>query len=101
MIAPEGSALLANQRGEVTLGFQSLECPMLDERQRTRSNRLDGLPVWTRALRLSHAGVPTELHVYPGGCHVFQMAPDNPVTQQANGDIDEWLARPIASSASR
>jgi acetyl esterase/lipase len=41
-------ALLARDRGEVPLAFQLLDCPMLDDRQRTPSSQLDGLPVWSR-----------------------------------------------------
>jgi len=41
-------ALLARDRGEVAVAFQLLDCPMLDDRQRTPSSRLDGLPVWSR-----------------------------------------------------
>ena len=37
------------------------------------------------ALRLNQAGVPAELHVYPGACHGFnQLAPDAPVSKQCN-----------------
>jgi acetyl esterase/lipase len=46
------------------------------------------------ALRLNQAGVPAELHVYPGACHGFTLfAPDAPVTQQCRRDIEAWLAR--------
>jgi acetyl esterase/lipase len=48
------------------------------------------------ALRLNQAGVPTELHVYPGACHGYQMAVDAPVTQQGRRDIEEWLTRQLA-----
>jgi acetyl esterase/lipase len=48
------------------------------------------------ALRLNHAGVPTELHVYPGACHGYQMAVDAPVTQQSRRDVADWVARQIA-----
>ena len=44
------------------------------------------------ALRLNEAGVPAELHVYPGACHGFnQLAPDAPVSKQCNRDAEEWL----------
>ncbi len=43
-----GLALLARDRGEVSLAFQLLECPMIDDRQTTSSSRLDGLPIWSR-----------------------------------------------------
>jgi acetyl esterase/lipase len=41
-------ALLVRDRGEIPLAFQLLECPMLDDRQRTSSSRLEGLPIWSR-----------------------------------------------------
>jgi acetyl esterase/lipase len=41
-------ALLARDRGEIPLGFQLLDCPMLDDRQQTWSSRLDRLEVWNR-----------------------------------------------------
>lgn len=43
-----GLALLARDRGEVTLAFQALDCPMLDDRQRTPSINAAGLYLWTR-----------------------------------------------------
>lgn len=48
------------------------------------------------ALRLNQAGVPTELHVYPGACHGFQLAPEAPVTKQSLRDREDWLGRQIA-----
>ena len=46
------------------------------------------------ALRLNQAGVPTELHVYPGGCHGFNvMAPDAAVTKQCLRNMEDWLRR--------
>lgn len=39
-------ALLARDRGELSLAFQLLDCPMLDDRQTTRSLAADGLYVW-------------------------------------------------------
>ena len=44
-----GLALLVRDRGELSLAFQLLECPMIDDRQVTPSSRLDGLAVWSRA----------------------------------------------------
>ena len=41
-------ALLVRDRGEHTLDWQLLDCPMLDDRQRTPSSRADGLLVWSR-----------------------------------------------------
>ena len=40
-------ALLARDRREFPLAFQVLDCPMLDDRQTTRSIHADGLYVWT------------------------------------------------------
>ena len=48
------------------------------------------------ALRLNQAGVPTELHVYPGACHGYQIAADAPVARQGRRDVEEWLARQLA-----
>ncbi|MBV8684901.1 MAG: alpha/beta hydrolase fold domain-containing protein, partial [Caulobacteraceae bacterium] len=45
------------------------------------------------ARRLMRAGVPTELHVYPGAFHAFDMAPDAGVAHQARRDSREALAR--------
>jgi acetyl esterase/lipase len=151
-------ALLARDRGEISLAFQLLDCPMLDDRQVTESSQLDGLPVWTRrsnefgwrsylgdlygrpdvpataaparasdlsglpaafvsvgtvdgfrdedieyATRLNQAGVPTELHVYPGLCHGYHIAVDSPAVVQARLDATRWLRRQLEGkrSASR
>jgi acetyl esterase/lipase len=48
------------------------------------------------AMRLNRAGVPTELHVYPGACHGFEgIAAGAAVSRQAQHDIDTWLARAL------
>ena len=47
------------------------------------------------ARRLIHAGVPTEFHVYPGGFHGFDIAPDAPVAAQANADRIAALQRAL------
>ena len=45
------------------------------------------------AVRMRHAGVPTELHVYPGAPHGFDgLAPNTAIAKRANRDIEEWLA---------
>jgi acetyl esterase/lipase len=140
-------ALLARDRGEVSVAFQCLVYPMIDDRLENpchhwpvpiwppganrfgwasylgdlaggdvpvyaapaRADDLAGLPPALvvvggldgfveedvdYALRLNRAGVPTELHVYPGACHGFEgIAPDAVVSQQAKHDVDTWLAR--------
>ncbi len=47
------------------------------------------------ALRLNEAGIPTELHVYPGLCHGYQLAQDAPIVRQTRADIERWLRRQI------
>jgi acetyl esterase/lipase len=48
------------------------------------------------ALRLSQAGVSTELHVYRGACHGFNLlAPDAPVTKQCMRNLEEWLGQQL------
>ena len=141
-------ALLARDRAEIPVAFQLLDCPMLDDRQTTRSSQIDGLPVWSResntfgwraylgdlygrddipytaaparvrdlsglppafvsvgsvdgfldedvdyAMRLNHAGIDAELHVYPGACHGYQLAPDSAIARQSRRDVEDWLRR--------
>jgi len=45
------------------------------------------------AMRLNRAGVPTELHVYPGACHGYQIAEDSVIARQGRRDVEHWLAR--------
>ncbi|WP_421731235.1 alpha/beta hydrolase [Brevundimonas sp.] len=45
------------------------------------------------ARRLLRAAVPVELHVYPGGIHGFELAPDVAVSAQAVRDQTAALAR--------
>jgi acetyl esterase/lipase len=48
------------------------------------------------ARRLIEAGVPTELHVYPGGCHAFDaMAPDAAISRQFTEDFYRALRRAL------
>lgn len=47
------------------------------------------------ALRLNQAGVPTELHVYPGACHGYQLAREAAVTKQSARDRQDWLSRQV------
>ncbi|HEU5301618.1 MAG TPA: alpha/beta hydrolase [Acidimicrobiia bacterium] len=48
------------------------------------------------ATRLNRAGVPTEVHVYPGAPHGFQLFEGSAVSVQAARDTDEWLTRRTA-----
>jgi acetyl esterase/lipase len=48
------------------------------------------------ARRLIGAGVCTELHVYPGGCHAFDMmAPDAAISRQFEDDFSRALRRAL------
>ncbi len=51
------------------------------------------------AARLNRAGVPVELHVYPGAPHGFEgFAPNTAVARQARKDINDWLGRMVGAS---
>ena len=50
------------------------------------------------ARRLMRAGVPTELHVYPGAFHGFNMAADAKVSQAFMRDYFDALARAFSRS---
>jgi len=45
------------------------------------------------ATRLNQAGVPAELHVYPGAPHGFSLFQDSPISKQAARDAQQWLSR--------
>jgi acetyl esterase/lipase len=46
--------------------------------------------------RLIDAGVPTELHVYPGGCHAFDMlVPNADISKRFTADIHRALKRTL------
>ncbi len=48
------------------------------------------------AVRLNRAGVPCELHVYPGAGHGLEsMAPHSRPGRQLHRDVDDWLARAL------
>lgn len=50
------------------------------------------------ARRLVEAGVPTELHVYPGGCHAFNgLAPEADISQQFTDNFYRALKRMLHS----
>jgi acetyl esterase/lipase len=50
------------------------------------------------ARRLIEAGVPTELHVYPGGCHAFDMlVPQADVSRRFTADLHRALKRALHS----
>jgi acetyl esterase/lipase len=50
----------------------------------------------TYALRLNQAGVPTELHVYPGAGHAYQAAIGSRIARQSARDQLEWLKVQLA-----
>jgi acetyl esterase/lipase len=47
------------------------------------------------AVRLNQAGVPCELHVYPGASHGYQIAVDSAIVRQSNRDVLDWVARQV------
>ena len=52
------------------------------------------------AVRLRHAGVPVDLHVYAGAPHGFEgLAVGAAVSRRAASDIDEWLAGQLGAPA--
>jgi acetyl esterase/lipase len=48
------------------------------------------------ALRLNHAGVPCELHVYAGAPHGYHLAGDSGVARRARADLTDWLRRTMS-----
>lgn len=50
---------------------------------------------FTYAQRLIRAGVPVEMHVYPGAFHAFQWAPGAQVSRDAARDSREALAKAL------
>jgi acetyl esterase/lipase len=54
------------------------------------------------AQRLNQAGVATELHVYPGACHGFNLlAPNAAVSRQCNRNIEDWLRAQVSVHSRR
>ena len=51
---------------------------------------------WVR--RLSRAGVPVELHVYPAAFHAFDVAPDAEVAVRARRESVDALRRALTST---
>ena len=77
----------------------------------SRAEQLEGLPrtgVWVGtadgfcdediiyAQRLIQAGVPTELHVYPGAPHAFDMFPSADVSKRCRRDMLDWLRSAVS-----
>ncbi|MEZ5408960.1 MAG: alpha/beta hydrolase [Acidimicrobiales bacterium] len=52
------------------------------------------------AMRLYDAGVPTELHVYPGAPHGVAVWAETDVAQRYNRDQQDWLRRQLERLAS-
>lgn len=146
-----GLAILARDRGEVSLAYQLLIYPMIDDSNTSASSQIEGAPVWSRAAndlgwraylgdlagtddipayaaparvddvaglppawigvgtldvfrdedityasRLLAAGIPAELHVYPGAVHGFEMiVPTAGIAQACQRDITEGLRRAL------
>lgn len=52
------------------------------------------------AMRLTRAGVPTELHVYPGAPHGFDgLMPGTAIARRARQHMEEWLGRALRPRA--
>ncbi|MYB08412.1 MAG: alpha/beta hydrolase [Acidimicrobiia bacterium] len=49
----------------------------------------------TYAMRLYGAGVPTELHVYPGAPHGVGLFPQTQIAQRYAADREDWLRRQL------
>jgi acetyl esterase/lipase len=51
------------------------------------------------ALRLNQAGVPCELHVYPGATHGYALVPGAAVSRRSRADQLDWLGRQLNGAA--
>jgi acetyl esterase/lipase len=51
------------------------------------------------AMRLNQAGVPTELHVYPGAPHGVMLFADAPVAKRYGAGIEDWIGRQLRTDA--
>lgn len=51
------------------------------------------------AMRLNQAGVPTELHVYPGAPHGYHAFVDTSIAKRSGRDVTDWVARQLARTA--
>ena len=47
------------------------------------------------AMRLYDAGVPTELHVYPGAPHGVGLFPQTQIAHRYTADKEDWLHRQL------
>ena len=50
------------------------------------------------AMRLNQAGVPAELHVFPGAPHGVMMFTETAVAKRYTRTLDEWLGRQLGGS---
>ena len=78
---------------------RSWSLPRAESRAWLSSSELDPLrdEAIDYAMRLLQAGVATELHVYPGAPHGFQLFGDSRLARQWQRDVDEWLGCQLAS----
>ncbi len=49
------------------------------------------------AMRLGQAGVPTELHVFPGAPHGVMMFTETAVAKRYTATLDDWLGRQLTA----
>lgn len=51
------------------------------------------------AMRLNQAGVPAELHVWPGAPHGVMMFAGTAIAQRYNAAIDDWVGRQLKATS--